>query len=378
MTKVFALAVFLVSFEASAFPEMIRHGYVNCTACHTTLVGGGLLNEYGRSLSRELLSAPSVFGKASSEDEGGFLHGAVTMPENWLLGGDIRLLQTFAESKAASQGRFLVMQIDFDFSYQAREWLRFFGSFGRIESRKEDAVARDFITNPRYGVEFVLSPAEQAERWVLRLGRFMPAYGIAVAEHTLVTRRYLDFSPSQERFAGELSWVNDRWSVIATGITGMANGNQNRIESGGILQVASAIGEKSKVGANVYRTKREDVPGLKTDRRIDGVFALVGFNKEWYALFEADRPVDAAGNAGVVEMLKVGREVLPGWHLFGVHEFANLDSSKTDPRFEAYSFGTEWFPKPHWDFYGLYRKERNTSTTNDYQDVIWLIAHYYL
>src|ERR1700722_15897581 len=41
---------------AFAFPEMARHGYTQCTACHVSPAGGGVLTEYGRELSSDLLS----------------------------------------------------------------------------------------------------------------------------------------------------------------------------------------------------------------------------------------------------------------------------------------------------------------------------------
>jgi hypothetical protein len=65
-------------------------------------------------------------------------------------------------------------------------------------------------------------------------------------------------------------------------------------------------------------------------------------------------------------------------HLVAFQEYSNLDMEKSNPKFEAYSAGAEWFPHPHWDFYGLYRRERDTGVGNDWQDVVWLLGHYYL
>lgn len=373
---VFALALFFAG-RAFAFPDMVRHGYTHCTACHTTLVGGGLLNEYGRSLSRELLSQPTLGGKPPAEGDENFFYGTIQTPP-WLnMGGDIRLLQTFVESKQASKGRFMIMQVDIDAAFQLSERWRAFLSVGRTEPRKSDATAKDYVTSPRHWIEYLLSSPDSPERWTLRAGRFMPAFGIAFAEHTFFTRRFLDFAPGQERTAAELAWMNDRWSVIATGIFAQSAFNQLKTEKGGALQIASAVGEKSKLGLSLYQTDRED-NGLKWRRSIYGLFAHLGFSKDWYGLLEVDRPRGADGQWGLVETFKLGYEMRQGLHLIGMQEFANLDTSNANPKMEALGVGAEWFPRPHWDLYGVYRRERNTAVSNDFDDVVWLILHYYL
>src|SRR5688500_1071067 len=64
------------SSEAWAYPELIRHNYTNCTSCHVSPTGGGILNAYGRALSGEVLST------WYREGEERFAY-AVTPPE-WL------------------------------------------------------------------------------------------------------------------------------------------------------------------------------------------------------------------------------------------------------------------------------------------------------
>jgi len=376
--KFFILFLWIfLSVQVWAYPEMVRHGYTHCTACHTQLVGGNMLNTYGRSLSRELLSQKLVFGKPSQEEDEKFLHGLVESPP-WLeVGGDIRLLQTFIESQQASKGRFMLMQVELDFLARLSERIHAFFAIGRIEPKKDDPIARDFAYSPRWGLDFKLSPVEEVQQVNLRIGRFLPAYGINFAEHVFVTRTLLDFGPGQERYAAELSWIDEQSSVITTAITGLASGNQNKYEQGGIIQVATAIGRKSKIGINYYQTQREN-NDLKYQRSIFGMFAHMGFRSDWYGLLEINQPKGADGHVGLVETFKLGHELFQGLHLFGTHEFANLKTSQSDPKFEAYGVGTEWFPRPHWDFYAAFRKERNTGLGTEFQDVVWLIGHYYL
>lgn len=351
-----------------AFPEMVRHGYTHCTACHTNINGGGLLNEYGRALSSELVSQKVLFGQPVKEGDEKVL-GFLDLPEGQLVGGDIRLLQTFVEDKQSQRGRFIIMQVALDYSAQITSWFRGFASVARMEPRKQDARPSDFVTSPSHGVEFLLTPAESAKRATLKLGKFMPSYGIQFQEHTLVTRKYFDFQPGQERVAAELAWTNENYSVVATSILAQTNFNTNVKESGGIIQATSSVGEKSKVGINYYQSDL---------RKIFGFFTHIGFSERVYGLLEVNQPISLAGDSGLVEVFKIGYEHRQGLHLVGIQEFGNMNIQNSNPKFEAFSLGSQWFPRPHWDFYGLYRKERNTLNGNDFSDQIWLIGHYYL
>lgn len=386
--RFFLALLLLCSARAFAFPEMVRHGYVNCNSCHISMVGGNLLNAYGRSQSRELLSQKTLFGKESPEGEEQFAYGLVKTPE-WLnVQLDTRLLQFFSESKEASRGRFLIMQVDADGAAQWNDHWKVFGSVGRIESKKTDATAKDFFYSPRHGIEYSFFKADSTQRLALRAGRFMPAYGINFAEHTFVTRDLLDFSQAkaQERYAAELAWNNDWASIIATGIFSQNYMETTRKEKGGAIQASMGIREKSKIGVNYYQTARE-MNGVKFDRRIYGMFAHIGFSEKWYGLLEVDRPQRPDQKWGLVELFKLGYEVHQGLHLIGVQEFANLNLDQSGHKFGAYSVGTEWFPRPHFDLYALYRRQRGDLSNsaaddlkvanNSWQDQVWLIGHFY-
>ncbi len=377
MIRFVFISFFLVSTRLNAFPEMVRHGYFNCTACHTSLVGGNSLNAYGRSLSKDVMSQKTFLDQKPKDGDELFLQGVLKTPE-WLdVGGDIRLLQTFVENQQSSKGRFLIMQLELDFVARAYDWIDTFFSVGRMEPKKEDPAAKDFVYTPRLGIDFRLSPLDQTDQTHIRVGRFQPAFGINFAEHIFVTRTLLDFGPGQERIAAEFSWVSDHSSVILTAIVNQSGGNESKFEQGGILQYTRAVGEKSKIGFNIYDTQKKN-NDERYSRSILGGFAYIGFTKEWYGLLEVDRPRGLDGKYGLVETFKLGKEVYQGLQVFATHEFANLDSSQGDPKLEIYGLGTEWFPIPHLDFYAAYRKEKNTAFSPQFQDVIWLIGHYYL
>src|SRR5665213_1369307 len=100
------LLQFLSPKVAMAFPEMVRHGYVNCTSCHVSPSGGGVLTPYGRQQATDLLST------WSTEKEAGPVQGLLQTPE-WLnLGGDLRTIEIYRNTPQVTSARFLNMQED--------------------------------------------------------------------------------------------------------------------------------------------------------------------------------------------------------------------------------------------------------------------------
>lgn len=366
------LCIFFLSlcfaFWAQAFPELVRHGYSNCISCHTSLSGGGLLNAYGRALSRELVTQPSFFGQPNAEGSEK-IFGALELPENHLVGGDLRVLQTYIDDQQSTRGRFFVMQLAVEYSWQIWERLRAFGSVGRWESRKQNPEPKDYIYSPNYGLELLLTDPESDHRVTLKAGKFTPVYGINFQEHLIATRKILDFQPGQERTALEVGWLNESFTLVATGISLKHQGQDHQKENGGIVQIAVPVGEKSKMGYNFYSTNL---------KKFHGIFAHIAFSERTYGLFEANQTVAADHELGLVQAFKFGFEKHQGLHFVALQEFSNLSIKNANPKFEAFSVGAQWFPVTHWDLYGLLRKERSTALGNEFSDHVWLIGHYYL
>src|SRR5262249_29668342 len=127
--------------------------------------------------------------------------------------------------------------------------VRLFASIDRVEA-VGDPTAKDYVSSPQHGVEVLISNPESDNRLGVRVGRFMPAYGIGFAEHILVTRRLLQLDPGHERYAYEASFMNDRFSLIATGIIQQTNFNGIKWEKGGMGQASVTLGKGTKVGVS--------------------------------------------------------------------------------------------------------------------------------
>ncbi|MCB0379559.1 MAG: hypothetical protein KDD33_13790, partial [Bdellovibrionales bacterium] len=98
------LIIFLNLSASYAFERMVTHGYPACIACHVSPNGGGLLTDYGRSLSKELLSTwgvSDVFARPAF---------SVKNTERVKIGGDVRGIQTYFKNSNVDQGRLFPMQ----------------------------------------------------------------------------------------------------------------------------------------------------------------------------------------------------------------------------------------------------------------------------
>ncbi|MGZ3769798.1 MAG: hypothetical protein ACXVCP_08970 [Bdellovibrio sp.] len=360
--------------KSHAYPEMIRHGYVNCMACHTTHQGGDLLSTYGRELSKELFSRNDSLFKSPNAEK---TYWQVETPEWLRVGLNVRLLQTITENSVASKGRFMIMQVDADFVGKLNDKTQLYGSVGRFEPARSDAEWRDFIYTPRLWAQYSENWRDGAESASLRVGRFFPVYGINIAEHPYVTRRYLDFNPGQERVSAELSWSNENYQVVTTLLGQRANFDKYEDEKGYVLQVSKVLGKSARAGINIYKSQWTQNSSTQ-DKSFQGIFALIGWNSEFSTLFQADRIELPNGKIGFLDLLKVGYEYTQGVQFFATQEYYNPDTEKTDPHVEAFGVGVQYFPFPNFDLFATYKKHKDSAQLNEYQNLVWIIAHIYL
>jgi len=390
----------LVSSQTVAFPELTQHGYFHCSTCHFSPSGGGILTDYGRALSKEVLSHGSWFFEASKaqaesapsgadlEPEVQFSYGLVATPKWLKLGGDIRTLQAFRDSQRETTGRFIVMQADLEMVFAPEiagsERIRADFTFGRDEPRVSNPQLKDYLISRRHWVSLLLGPTDQLEKLQLRAGRFFPAYGIQFPEHTFVTRRKLGFDQSHETYNVEGNLQLEEWAVTLTGILGRpdisANGGR-----GASLQVARAL-SNARIGINGMWTY-----DAQTDfaRRSWGLFGNVPIFGPFYMAVDwnwTSRVFSGArvSDTGWVDIVKLGVEPSQGIHFFLTQElyhptyFRESAVGLLQGKTEAYGFGIQYFPRPHWDLSLHLRKERVSTTSLSFDSVAWMNLHYYL
>ena len=198
----------------SAEPAFLSRQYARCTNCHFSATGGGLLTPYGRSLSRQELS---TFGRSRGSAPAGreqeFLYGALRDSTGPLsLGIDLRPSHLDLEGPGYAETRDFLMNLDLQAAVTHGGWT-FYGSLGR-QPRGDDPRVTSF------------------EHWVgyrggsglgVRAGRFLPAYGVHLADHTSFTRAPLGLDNEDQVYALEASWSGARHLVQVSAGPGYAD-----------------------------------------------------------------------------------------------------------------------------------------------------------
>lgn len=193
----------------AAEPIFLSRQYTRCTNCHYSPTGGGLLTPYGRSLSREELSTfGASHGASPSGREQDFLFGALGKGLGPVsLGIDLLPAHLSIDSEGYSSSRDFLMNAALAAAMQYRKWT-FYAQVGR-QPRGDEAR----VTSFEHWVSF------QSDGGLgVRVGRFLPAYGVRLADHTAFTRATLGFDNNDQIYGAELSYRSDRHLVqVAAG-----------------------------------------------------------------------------------------------------------------------------------------------------------------
>jgi len=205
------VASVILTSSAWAEPMFLAKQYTRCTSCHYSPSGGGLLTPYGRLLSHRELStttaAATVAAPAAEDDPHGeqaFLYGAFGKSLGPVhLGLEMRPSRLRLGFPGGQQDMTLLMNVELVGAVQKNGWTAY-ATAGR---EPPDSAVRDGRVLP--------DPAFISyEHWIsyrtdqgfgIRAGRFMPAYGLRLADHTAYSRSYLDFDRNDQVYGLEVS-----------------------------------------------------------------------------------------------------------------------------------------------------------------------------
>lgn len=364
--RLFSFILILLSSESVlSFSEMSRHGYVSCTACHISPSGGGLLNLYGRGISKEVLS------RWSKEGEENFTFGAINTNEKIILGAFVRGLQFHRETTTVKEGRPIVMQADFEAAYVEDNWATA-AALGLQSYRKNG----DRKLRPASRRHYFLYRFEDVNH--IRVGKFQKFFGLNDPNHNLFVRRDLGLIQDSESYNLEYSFLSESYSFYGTWIFG----NDGDLyattrEKGATVSVSYFFWDRQKVGLS-YLKAADDA----AERAVSGLWGVVAVGKNFYLLSEYNLqnrlPKTTSRQQGYVTSHKLNYEVSKGLIPYLILEKSHLDTSSDQNLRSGHGIGLQFFPRPHFEVVAQWQKEKLDNVRDSNVDFAWIMLNFFL
>ncbi len=307
---------------ALGYPEMIRLGYQACATCHLAPSGGGATTAYGRMAGEEMASwAPENSGQ---------LLGFYPEPGRVAVGGDMRAIQI---DTPTFKRRFL-MQNDYELGFQISNEVWVDAAYGRYEGVEKPESRRHYILWRPFEIVHV------------RVGRFFPAYGLLLPDHTAATRGPIDFEQGHESVNAEFGLHGDIGELFLTAAaasgSSLAVGDDPQYQyryaekSAYFGRASLFLGKSLIIGAS---GRILAAPRINESQGYNyGPFLSWGITRQAYLLAEVDRKFAAGSPHADVSYTEVGYELVRGLNLLVTHEYEGGN---------RYGVAAQWLPVPH-------------------------------
>lgn len=207
-TVVLAFAILAASLGvAEAYPQFQLSRDQTCTGCHLSPAGGGLLNENGYSVAENI----SQFGTKPE-----FMYGKLFDEGSFILGGDVRAAGGYLKYGGAKDTAV------YGFPMQAEMYGRIKLGGGvsiqadvGIRPPEETNESLTYVWSREHYLTWQSKPDENLGTFV-RVGRFMPVFGLRFAEHPLYTRRFGGTQLYSETYGVSVSHLTEQLEVHAS------------------------------------------------------------------------------------------------------------------------------------------------------------------
>ncbi len=359
--------------QAHAYAWMIRHGYTQCGQCHVDPSGSGALTRYGHAMTEVVLRTHYDFEHPDDDAAlGNFLFGAVELPEELDLGGDIRLLSLHDKVEgSALQDRLIWMQIEGKASVQAG---RVVGSAtlgyapeGALGAAITGRTEKNLVSREHWLGVYL----DESQRVLLRAGRMNLPFGVRSIEHTLWARTFTgsDINDSQQ-YGLAFAYSDEHFRAELMGILGSLQIRPDVFRQRGYSAFAEyEVMPRLTFGASSKIVHEQLDPGfLKEEwRHAHGLFSR--WASPWEPLvllgeldYVLDSPRGLLKTRGVVGYLQGDIEPTQGVHFMGTFEGSGVTVTSAPPSFGGW-LSYAWFFAPHADIRldNIYRSIGTTS-----------------
>lgn len=361
---VVALVVLFAAHAAAALPRFASREGAKCQSCHVNPSGGGMRSPFGVQYGRDELPVPTWASEFDLDDFSTQLTDFVS------IGADFRTLFYYQQrpdtGSASSTNAFWQMQGDIYMNLRLAKKVSIYldkGIYGGFEI---------------YGLMNILPG-----NGFIKVGKFVPNYGLKTDDHTVFTREHTGFSAERGRAeltGGELGFSPGP-VTISGGIFNARDGFGSGTGSNkAFLGRAEGIFKPSEdinvgIGGNVFTAKQS------SDGRVTVFGGFASFSYENLTMIgEVDlikNKLAGTTTNGFVTSLEASYVVTPGVDVKLGYDFFDADTDVKSGSRSRYSIGLEFFPISGVELRPVYRimKEDPVDATNN---EFHFLIHFYL
>jgi len=266
---IIAVVLALAAGRAEAYPQFQLSRDQTCSGCHISPAGGELLNENGTNTSEAI----SQFGTS-----GEFMYGKIPLPDWLTFGGDLRGAAGYLQTPERYLEGF-PMQVDL-YAMAHFGHFRLTATIGMYPTRYTDNInsGADGVWSREHYITYEQNPGSP-EGLFVRVGRFMPVFGLRFAEHTDYTRRYGGTPLYGETYGAAIEYIKNKYEVHLTGFIKDPLIDPVVHDNGVAAYAEYRIDDQTSVGAEGMFTKSLDDEkfrgGLTAKRYFKGPDILV-------------------------------------------------------------------------------------------------------
>jgi len=362
----------LLSIKSFSYPRFSAYTGDKCVDCHINPTGGSMRNQYGLNYAKQNLQISALEKYSKTVKFNPEINKTIS------IGGDLRVANVNNEIPNKSNlSAFLTMQGDLYLNAKINDFVNVFISPGiYLPTLETKPDVYGMISNLPLNLYF-------------KAGRFIPNYGINIAEHRAYQR--IDFlnTPYAQNSGFELGMTpgiltfniglfngintdffdNDRKKMFVVNADIMVSGKENKINV--------------DIGTSFYNNPfdyREPSTGamLNAVTHAFSGFTKIGIMNTVAILCEADfKENSIAGNMtrGIYGFGELDIKIVKGLEIRGQYEYRDPNRDTGDDRSSRYSMGVAVFPLIGLEFEAMYRLlyQDTLPNTQEYQGIL----HFY-
>jgi hypothetical protein len=320
---------------AHAYPQFQMSRDQTCTGCHVSPAGGGLLGENGLSTAEAI----SQWGTAPE-----FFYGKIPTP-SWLeLGGDLRGASGYVQAPEKLLASF-PMQIELDGRAKLGAGMSFYAVVGARSSEvgKENVT---FAWSREHYLMWQQKPGETSGLFV-RAGRFMPVFGLRIAEHPTYVRKWGGTPLYAETYGLAVEYIQPAFEVHATGFIEDPLLDTPEHSNGGAVVGEYRVTQRLSIGAEGMYTQSTDDKkiraGLLAKLFLPGPETLLQFEGQF--MNQLIEPRGAPKQ--IIALLMASKFISPAYMIDLGLNFFDENIQITQLHREAADLNVHWFATSH-------------------------------